>query len=209
MCLAQILNFSRVLQKGLINGRFHRMGPLQGVQPPGEIYLQGRHGEGIEKRAEHLRDALRIQSQAVHDQRLHAILLVDIFFCRGCRLPRRVPGIYDDEKGFSRFFHIRNGLPFGIDIVLPGDVGDGPIRGHHQADAAVFLHNLFGPQLRRLGHGNLVVKPGSCDHSGVSLFFCPYGPLHHVSHGVNEPHPEIRHAVGGDFHRLFRDEFGL
>ena len=71
------------------------------------------------------------------------------------------------------------------------------------------LHHLFRPQLRRLGHGHLGVRPRGGDHPGLSVLLRPHSPGHHVAHGVDHPHPESGFAVGADFHRLLRDEFGL
>ena len=72
----------------------------------------------------------------------------------------------------------------------------------------MILHHLFGTQLRRLGHGNLMVIPGGGHHPGRPVLRGPHGPGHHIAHGVDHPHPELCRPVGGDFHRL-RHEFRL
>ena len=33
--------------------------------------------------------------------------------------------------------------------------------------------------------------------------------VHHVAHGVDQPHPQLRHAVGGNLHRFLGDELRL
>ena len=74
------------------------------------------------------------------------------------------------EDGSAEFNRIRKGLPSSfssrmvrslrLQIVLPGNIGDGAVGGDHNADGGVLGDDFPGADLCRFGHGDLVVKPG-------------------------------------------------
>ena len=207
--LPQIADTVCLFQKLLIERLLHRVSWLQRLHPPGQPHLQPGHGEGIQQCLQKLHHLPFVHALTVGNHRglpkFRGKLLTQSF----CPLPLGIPGVDHHQKGLPRGLHIPDGALLRLGIVLPGDIGDGAVGGHHQPDGAVTLHHLFRPQLRRLSHGHLGVRPGGGDHPGLAVLLRPHSPGHHVAHGVDHPHPKPGFAVGADFHRLLRDEFRL
>ena len=109
-----------------------------------------------------------------------------------------LPAVDHHHKGLAGGLHIPNGPVLGGQGSPPGNVRDGAVGGHHQANGAVILHHLFGAQLRCLGHGDLMVVPGGWSPSRAPRPPWrprprpPYSPLSQSSA------PELRRPVGGD-----------
>ena len=182
---------------------------FQCVQPPGQIHPKLRHGEGIQQRPEHPADSLGIQGLAVCHQRLQGKLFPQVLGRALGRLAPGIPGVHHHQEGFAGFAHIRHRPALRFQIILPGNIRNCAISGHHQADGAVLLHHFFRPQLCRLGHGDFRIEPGGCHHSRLAVLLRPYRPRNHVAHGVDEPHPQPGGTVGRNFHRFLRNKFRL
>ena len=54
-----------------------------------------------------------------------------------------------------------------------------------------------------------MVEPWALDHAGPVVFLVSHGPLHHVAHTVDEPHPALAAALQLQGHGCFRDKFRL
>ena len=182
---------------------------LQRVHPPGEMYPQLAHGEGVQQRLHKLPDTLGVQRLTVRHDGLQpeGALQIRLHFPR--RLPRRVAGVDDHQEGLPRFLHVGDGALFRLYVILPGNFRNGAVGGHHNADGAVPLHDLFRPQLRRFRHGNLMVVPGGGHHPRHAVFLRAHRAVHHVAHGVDQPHPQLCDPVRGNLHRLLGDELRL
>ena len=126
-----------------------------------------------------------------------------------CSFSRGVSGVYYNKEGLPGLLHIRNGFLLRFQVIPPWNIRDGSVGGHHKADGAMLLHNFFGTQFRRLGHGDLIVIPGGSHHSGSSLFLRPHRSGHHIAYRVNHPDLELCFPVRRYFRRLLRDELGF
>ena len=175
-------NLSGFLQQSL----FHGMLRLQRVHPAGEMYPQLAHGEGVQQCLHKLPDALGVQRLTVRHDGLQTegALQIRLHFPR--RLPRRVAGVDDHKEWLSRFLHVGDGPFFRLYVILPGNFRNGAVGGHHNADGAMPLHDLFRPQLRRFRHGNLVVVPWGGHHPGHAVLLRAHRAVHHVAHGVDQ-----------------------
>ena len=96
-----------------------------------------------------------------------------------------------------------------LQIVLPGNLGDGAVGGDHDADGGVLSNHFSGAYLGGLRHGDLMVKPWSGDHALGLPLQLSHCSGHHVAHTINEPHLERRRGVHGHGHRLLRNKLGL
>ena len=125
------------------------------------------------------------------------------------RLSAGVGGVDQHQIGLARGLHIGNGPALGLDIVLPGNVGDGAVGGHDNPDGAVLLHDLLCAQLGGLLHGQGLRIPGRGDHPGLSLLLRPQGSGDQIAHRVDEPYRQLGRPVRRDGHRVLGDELGL
>ena len=207
--LAQALDLPGQLQQLTIEGRLHRVLRLQGIHPPGEIDPELDHREGIQQRPQKLPNALGIQALAVRRHHGAVFLVHEPLFQGHGSLPPGLPAIDHHQEGLARGLHITDGPMLRLYIILPGDVRNGAVGGDHQAQGGMALHDLFGAQLRRLGHGDLLVIPGGGDHPGLALLLRPHGPGDHVAHGVDHADAQAGHIVRGDLHRLLRHKLRL
>ena len=94
-------------------------------------------------------------------------------------------------------------------VVLPGNAGDAAVSGDDDADGGVLPDDLPGTGLRRLRHGDLMVKPGGGHHPGGIPLQLAHGPGHHVAHTVDEPNGEGRTSLQRHVGGLLRHELGL
>ena len=179
------------------------------IHPGGEKQLQLLHGELVEHPAQDGLHRLLVQGQAVHRQAGDLVLLGNVRLDGLGPVAVGLGGVEQHHKGLAHGFEFLNDPLLRLQVVLPRDVGDGSIGGHHNANGGVVSDNLLGAQLRRLGHGNLVVHPGGGHHPGLVSVHLPHGSGHHVAHAVNEPHGEGAAVLHGQAHRILRDEFGL
>ena len=118
-----------------------------------------------------------------------------------------MPAVDDHQKGLACGGHVFNRRLFRSRIVPAVNVRNGAVRGHHQPDGAVFLHNLFGAKFGGVGHGDLMVEPRGGDHSWLPVLGGAGGTFHHVAHRVDHPDPQPGGAVGADLHRLLGYKF--
>ena len=207
--LGQDRDFIRLFQQHGIQHLLHRMGPLQRIQPPGQMHMDLMEGELIQQCLHQFPDPFPIQALAVADMGFNAMLLPDpVLYSLGLRR-FWLPGIDDDQKGLAGGAHILNGPPLRDQVVPCRDLRDAAVGGHHQPQGAMLLHDLLGAQLCRLGHGDLVVEPGGGDHPGHPLIVGTHCSLHHIAHRVNKPHLHPADAVGRDLRRLLGNKFRL
>ena len=109
------------------------MVPLQSIHPPGQKHPQRRHGEAIEHGIQKRADSLGIHRLTVQNHAADMEFPVQRGFQRLGLLALRLPAVDDHQIGLARSAHIRDGPLFRLDIVLPGNVRNGPVGGHHQA----------------------------------------------------------------------------
>ena len=117
--------------------------------------------------------------------------------------------IDENDEGLARLLHVGDGAGLGLAVVLARDIGDGPVCRDDDAEGAVVLHDLFGAELRRLRHGQLLRGPGRGDHAGLAVLGVADRAGDHVAHGVDQAHAQRRLAVGADARGLVRNEFRL
>ena len=181
----------------------------QGVHPRGQEQVQLLHGELVEDGPQDIRHVLLPQVQAVYRDAVHLIAAADIPG-NGLRpVAFGVHGVQQDDEGLSQLLELPDHPLLCLQVVLPGNVGDGAVGGDDNPDGGVLRDHLPGADLRRLRHGNLMIVPGSGHHPGCVVLKLADGPPYHVAYAVDEPHGEGR-AVG-QLHlgRLLRDELGL
>ena len=182
---------------------------FQSIQPPGQMHPQLGHGEAVQQGLQHLGNPCQVQALAVRHHGLETKVLLHLPLHFLGRIPTRIAGIDNHQEGLAGFLHVADGFALCSNVVLPGNVRNGAVSGHHQADGAVVFHHLLGSQLRRFRHGNFMVKPGRGHHPGRAILLRPHSAVNHVAHGIDEPNPQSGGAVGRNLHRLFRDELGF
>ena len=172
-----------------------RMILRQGSHPPGQIEIQLFHRERIQKLLKNFQYVLLLHGQAVHRKHTDSILLLQLLRQQLGLGGVRIPGVQQHQKGLPRLLHVSHRPCLRLQIVVPRDIGDASIGGHHHANGTVILHDLPGSQLCCLGHGDLMVIPWRCHHSRLSVLLCAHGPGHHIAHRVNEAHPKPGFSV--------------
>ena len=70
-------------------------------------------------------------------------------------------------------------------------------------------NDLAGTDLRRFGHGDLVIEPGCHHHPRRQVLKLPYSGVHHIPHAVYQPDREGRAPRQPELHSLLRNEFRL
>ena len=188
-----------------LNGVAHR----QGVHPGGQEEPQFPEGELIENGLDDVRDGLLRQLQAVHRQALDAKAAGDVPADAGCPAAPGVRGVEQHHEGLAQLLELGNDPLLRFQVVLPGDVGDGAVRGDDHAHGGVLLDHLPGADLGGLRHRDFVVHPGGHDHSGLPVLKLSHGPLDHVAHTVDQPHRKGGSALQREVHSLLGDKFGL
>ena len=73
----------------------------------------------------------------------------------------------------------------------------------------MFCDDLSGADLRRFGHGDLVVEPRRRNHTRRVVLILADGSLYHIPHTVDEPDGKSRAALQLDLGGFLRDEFWL
>ena len=180
---------------GGVQGRFDGVGLGQGVHPGRQKQIQLLQRELIEDAFQNVVDLLPAQLQAVGRHTGHVVALGNVRPDGLGPLRARVGRVEQHHKGFAQFLQFGDYPLLRLQIVLPGDVGDGPVGDHCDGDGGVVGDDLPGTDFRRLRHGNLVVKPGGGDHAlGLPLHLA-HGPLDHITHTVDKPHLEGRSPV--------------
>ena len=181
----------------------------QSIHPGGQEQVQLLQRELIQHAFQQLADLLPAQLQAVHGDTCHVISLGNVRPDGLGPVRGGLGGVEHHHKGLAQLLQLLNRPLLRLLIVLPGDVGDGAVCGHHHADGGVLGDDLPGPHLRRLGHGDLVIEPGGGHHPLQLPLHLPHRPGDHIAHAVDQPYPEghaplHRHAGG-----LLGDELGL
>ena len=154
-------------------------------------------------------DVLRRHVPAVQGEGLHAVFAAQL---RAQGLRRGRAGalrIDENDEGLARLLHVGDGAGLGLAVVLARDIGDGPVCRDDDAEGAVVLHDLFGAELRRLRHGQLLRSPGRRAHARPAVLGVAARAGDHVAHGVAQAHAQRRLAVGADARGLVRNEFRL
>jgi len=122
----------RVIEAGL-DGVVRR----QGVHPGRQEQVQLLHGELVEDAPEDVRHILLPQFQAVHRNAVHLIPGGDVFGDGLRPVALGVHGIQQDDEGLPQLLELPDHPLLRLQIVLPGDVGDGAVRGDDDADGGV------------------------------------------------------------------------
>ena len=181
----------------------------KGVHPGRQKEVQLLHGELVEHRPEDGRHVLVRQCQAVHRHAVDAAAPGDL---PGDGLGPLRPGllaVQKDDEGFSKLLKLPDDPFLRFPVVLPGNAGDAAVSGDDDADGGVLPDDLPGTGLRRLRHGDLMVKPGGGHHPGGVPLQLAHGPGDHVAHAVDEPNGEGRASLQRHVGGLLRHELGL
>ena len=120
-----------------------------------------------------------------------------------------IGGVQQHQKRLTDLLQFPDDTFLRLQIVLPGNVCDGTVGGDDDAHGGVVGDDLTGADLRRLGHGDLVVVPRGHHHAGRQIFELAHGAGHHVAHAVDEPHGEGHVILQSDADSLLRHELWL
>ena len=154
-------------------------------------------------------DLLFIHRERIDRPRADAVFLREIPRQR-LRFPAfRVLGVYEDHKRLSGREHIGNRAVLRGHIVARGNVCDASVRCHDDADAAVLLHDLLCPDLRRLLEWKFRLRPRSHDHPGRSFFLGSHRAGDQIADRVDEPDFQSRGTVRRNFHCLLGHKLWL
>ena len=207
--LAEAGERARALEHGVVERGLDRMAVRQRTDPARQEEAQLLHREGVHDGLEQTADVLRLHVHAVHGEGLHAVFAAQL---RAQGLRRGRAGalrIDENDEGLARLLHVGDGAGLGLAVVLARDIGDGPVCRDDDAKGAVVLHDLFGAELCRLRHGQLLRGPWRGDHAGPAVLGVADRAGDHVAHGVDQAHAQRRFAVGADARGLVRNEFRL
>ena len=181
----------------------------QSLHPGRQEQVQLPQGKFIQQPLQQLRDLLLPQLQTVHRQAADVIPPLDVR-CHGLGPGALgLGGVQQHHKGLAKLLQLPDHPLLGLQIVLPGDLRDAAVGGDHDAHGGVVADDLPGAQLRRLGHGDLVVVPGGHHHPGRQVLILAHSAGHHIPHAVDEPHGERDPLLHADLHRLLRHELGF
>ena len=207
--LPDMAELCSVLADGVVQSRFDGVTGRQSVHPRRQEQVQLLHWELVEHRLQYGGHRVLVQLQAIDS---HAVDLVPGGDVLGDGLGPVAPGVggvQQNDEGLSQLLQLPDHPLLRLQVVLPGDVGDGAVGGDDDADGGVLSDDLPGADLRRLGHGDLVVVPGGSDHPGGVVLHLADGSLHHVAHAVDKPHGAVSPVRQLDLGGLLRDELGL
>ena len=189
----------------LLDGVVHR----QRVHPGGQENAHLPQRKFVQNTLDDVGDGLLRQLQAVHRQTLDPEAALDVPADAHDPSAVGLGGVEQNHKGLPQGLELGDDPLLRLQIVLPGDVGDGAVGGDDDAHGGVLLDDLPGADLRRLRHGDLVVHPGGHHHPGRSVLKLPHSPPDHVAHAVDQPHREGDAPLQGHVHRLLGHELGL
>ena len=181
----------------------------QRIHPGREVQVQLFHREFIEHPPDNIGHRVFLQLQAVGRHAGHVIPGGQVRpdglgpLCAG------IGGVEHHQEGLSQLFQLGDDPLLGLQIVLPGNVGDGAVGGDDNGDGGVLGDHLPGADFGGLGHGDVVVKPGGTHHAGHVVLHLAGGPGDHVAHAVDQPHRKSRPVLQRNFHRVLGDKLGL
>ena len=181
----------------------------QGVHPGRQEQIQLLHREFIENRFHNVRYGGLVQFQTVDRNAVYLIPGGNILGDGLGPVTAGIHGVQQHDKRLPQFLQLPDDPFLRLQIVLPGDVGHAAVGGDDDTDGGVLRNNLPGADLRCLGHGDLMVVPGSRDHAGRVILVLADGALHHIAYAVDEPHGEGRASLQLNLGRLLRDKFRL
>ena len=207
--LPDVAELGGVLADGVVQPRLDGVVRRQGVHPGGQEQVQLLHGELVEHRLQNRGHRVLIQFQAVDGHAVHLVPGGDVLGDGLSPAVLGIGGIQQDDEGLPQLLQLPDHPLLRLQVVLPGDIRDGAVGGDDDADGGVLGDHLSGADLRRLGHGDLVVVPGSGDHPGGVVLHLSDGALHHVAHAVDQPHGKARPVRQLDLGGLLRDELGF
>ena len=207
--LADLGNPPRAAAHGVVQRLLQGVLRFQRLHPAGQEEMELGHGEFIQQLFQDFRNLRFLQRQAVNGHTADAVRPADVFTELARRLPLRFLGVDQHQKRLPGRLHIPDRPILRLFIVRPGDIGDGAVRRHNNADGPMILHHLPGSQLRGLRHGNLMVVPRRGDHSRLPVLIRPNGAHHHIAHRIDQPDRQLRRTVRADFHSLLRHKFRL
>ena len=108
-----------------------------------------------------------------------------------------------------QLFQLLDGFLLRRYVVFPFQFPEAAVRGHHNPYRGMVVDNLFGSDFRRLGKGDLIVKPGRFHQTLFLILHVPGSAVHHKAHTVHQTHLDIHIAAQGDLGRLLGYEFGF
>ena len=197
------------LHGGIIHLRLQPVAVFQHRDPARQGKIQLPHRKFVQNLPQDAAKCLRVQIHAAHRQNGVVVVpghaLGQLLRLRGFR----VGAVEQDDVGLAQSIQFFHDALLGSGIALPRDVAHRTVGCDHDADGGMFTDHLAGARLGGKIEGNLVVEPWALDHAGLVVFLVSHGPLHHVAHTVDEPHPALAAALQLQGHSRFRDEFRL
>ena len=207
--LPDVMQFRSPLADSIIQPGFQRMLGRQGVHPGREEQVQLLHGEFVEDRFHNVRYGGLVQLQTVDGYAVHLVPGSDVLGDSLSTVSGGVHGVQQYDEGFSQFLQFPDDPFLRFQVVLPRNVGHGAVSGDDDADGRMFCDDLSGADLRRFGHGDLVVEPRRRNHTRRVVLILADGSLYHIPHTVDEPDGKSRAALQLDLGGFLRDEFWL
>ena len=199
----------RPLPDGRIQAALDGVVVRQGVHPGGQEQIQLLHRELVEHPLDDGGYRRLVQLQAVGAHTRHVIAGGDVRPDGLCPVGIGVGRVEHHQEGLSQLLELGDHPLLRLQIVLPGDVGNGTVCGDHDTDGGMLRNDLACADLRGLGHGDLIVKPGGGYHAGAVVLQGAHRAGNHIAYAVDEADGEGRPVVHGDLNGLLRDEFGL
>ena len=179
------------------------------IHPFGEIELHRRQGKFIQDLFQNAVDVFLFQLFTVHRHHGYIIFFTDLFRHLSGFFRVRFLTVYQHQKWLSGFFQCQDRLLFSPQIIASGKLTDTAVRSDHQSDGGVIPHDLIRADLRRLGKGNLLFRPG-CFHHALRIFLhVSRRAVDHVAHTVNQPHRYFNIVVQSHLCRFIGNEFRL
>ena len=138
----------------------------QRIHPGRQEKVQLLQRELIQQVADQRGDVLLCQRQAVYRHAPHTVGFLDLGRNRGGALALRLRRVQQHDKRLADGLQFPDDALLGWLVVLPRDVCHRTIGGDDHPYGGVIGDDLPRADLRGLGHGDLVVKPGRHHHTG-------------------------------------------
>ena len=209
LCLRDFSELPGCLPHRSIQGLLDLSIVRQRPHPAGQAEPELRRRKLVHEVHQNPLDLLFVHCKRIDRPRADAVFLREIPRQRLCFPAFRVLGVHENDKRLSGREHIGNRAVLRGCVVACGNVRDASVRRHNNSDAAVLLHDLLCPDLRRLLQGKLCLRPRGHDHPGRSLFLGSHRAGDQIADRVDEPDFESRCTVRRNFHCLLGHKLWL
>ena len=197
------------VQRRLVDAALQPVAAVQHGDPAGHGKIQLPDGELVQHAFQDGLQGGGVQVHAADRQHRPAVLLLHPGGQPGGLGGAGAGGVQQNDIGLAQGLQLGDDPGLRLLVARPGDVADGAVGGHHHSDGGVIPDHLAGAGLGGLVKGHFVVEPGAFDHAGLVVFLVAHGPLHHIAHAVDQPHPALAAPLQLQGDGCFGDELGL